>query len=126
MRARLWLTLTTAGCAMIVLAMIAVALVILDKPHFGWLVGTLFLQVVTSGVLTGSLLFLIGAWKLPNPGRWRRAVLLVWGLIALTSPAFGFLFLLPWSFLVLSLPLVITILIGRYRDAAHVHPAVSA
>jgi hypothetical protein len=33
--------------------------------------------------------------------------LLLWALIALTSPAFGMLFLVPWGVLALTLPIVI-------------------
>jgi hypothetical protein len=42
---------------------------------------------------------------------------MVWALIALTSPAFGFLFLLPWGFLAVTLPLVIVALVGAFREA---------
>src|SRR5690242_7125380 len=90
---RRWLLLAKIGVALVVLAMIAVALVLIDKPHFGWMVGTLFLQIITSGVMLGALLVLIGALKLPERWTWRGVFLMVWALIALTSPAFGFLFL---------------------------------
>jgi hypothetical protein len=105
---RLWLVLATLGCVFVVLAMIASALVLLDKPHFGWMVGSAFLAIISSGVIAGGLLVLIasaGQWR-----TWRGIVLIVWGLIAVTSPLFGFLFLLPWSILVLMLPLVIVVL----------------
>jgi MFS family permease len=114
---RRWLIVTTAGCAMIVLAMIVVALVILDKPHFGSLVGTWFLEIITSGLMVGSVLVLVGAWNLPQRKNWRGRLLLAWGVIALTSPAFGLMFLLPWGVLVLTLPVVISILIGAFREA---------
>jgi len=36
--------------------------------------------------------------------------------VALTSPAFGLMFLLPWGVLALSLPLVIAILMRLFRS----------
>jgi hypothetical protein len=110
---RPWLILATVGCAFVVIAMAVVALAIIDKPHFQWLVGSRFLEIITSGVVVGALMLLVGAWKLPVG--WRRRVLLLWSLVALTSPAFGIMFLLPWGALVVSLPLVISILIALFR-----------
>lgn len=107
--------LAIIGCALVVIAMIVSALVILDKEHFGWMVGSTFLPIITSGCLVGGLLVLVGTLKLPERWTWRGIVLLVWALIALTSPAFGFLFLLPWGVLVLMLPLVIPVLVQLYR-----------
>jgi hypothetical protein len=112
---RIWLVLTTIGCTLITLALIVVALVLPDKAHFGWLVGSLFLEVVSSGVIVGSLVLLVGAWNLPGRKRWRGITLLAWGLVALTSPLFGILFLLPWGLLVLLLPVVWMIVIGFFR-----------
>jgi hypothetical protein len=40
---------------------------------------------------------------------------MLWGLIALTSPAFRIMFLLPWGVLALSLPFVVAILIALFR-----------
>ncbi|HEV7768833.1 MAG TPA: hypothetical protein VGQ76_27820 [Thermoanaerobaculia bacterium] len=116
---RPWLILASIGCGLVLLALVAVALAILDKPHFKGMVGTWFLPIITCGVMVGALMVLIAAWKLPVG--WRRRVLLLWSLIALTSPAFGIMFLFPWGLLVLSLPLVISILIGFSRaPATHV------
>jgi hypothetical protein len=112
-----WLLLTAAGCGWIVLAMIAVALVLADKPHFGWLVGTWFLPVMTSGVLLGAILLLVGTWNLPDRRGWRSITLFVWGLVALSSPAFGLMFLLPLGALLLSLPLIVSILVTHFRRA---------
>lgn len=111
-RRRRWLLAATIGCALVVLAMIVAALVIWDKPQFGWLVGTWFLPVITSGVFLGAAILLVAAWNLPERKTWRGIALMIWALIALTSPAFGFLFLGPWTILALSLPLVIWILMG--------------
>lgn len=124
-RRRQWLITASIGCGMVILALVTVGLVLADKPHFGWLVGTLFLQVITCGVLAGALVVLIAAWNLPERKRWQGLTLLAWGLVALVSPAFGFLFLLPWSILALSLPVVIAALIILFkRDVAQ--PAAMA
>jgi hypothetical protein len=112
---RTWLFVALTGCAMIVVAMVVVALVLIDKPHFGGLVGTWFLEVITSGVMVGAVVLLVGAWMLPIRKTWRGYVLLAWGLVALTSPVFGFLFLAPWGLLVLTLPVVIAIFIHLFR-----------
>lgn len=114
--ARRWLTITTVGCAMVALALLTVALVMLDKKHFGWLVGSLFLQTITAGLMVGAIIVLIGAWKLPQRTRWQGITLIVWALIALTSPAFGLLFILPWAVLALLLPLVIAALVTVRRS----------
>lgn len=113
--ARRWLFLALAGFTLILLGMTTTALVIADKPTFGWLVGTLFLPAITSGVIVGSILLLVGTWNLPQRKSWRGVTLLVWGLIALTSPAFGIMFLLPWGFLVLMLPFVIAAFVSLVR-----------
>jgi hypothetical protein len=114
---RRWLILATIGCAMVVVAMATVALVIIDKPLFGRLAGARFLEVITSGVMVGSVILLVGAWNLPERKSWRGVVLLVWGLVGITSPAFGIMFLLPWGLLALSLPLVVWILVTLFRGA---------
>lgn len=112
---RLWVNLCVIGCALVIIAMIVVALVMMDKKHFGWMVGTWFLPVITSGVLAGSLLVLISAWMLPHRKHWRNILLMVWALIGLTSPLFGFLFLLPWGLLAAMLPFVIAALVSLYQ-----------
>ena len=111
-RRPLWPALATTGVVLVVLAMAVSALVIADKENFGWLVGSAFLPAITSGVMVGALLLLVAAWKLPQRRTWRGIALILWGLIALTSPAFGYLFLLPWGLLVLSLPVIIAALVG--------------
>ena len=112
---RRWLMLAIAGTGMVVLTLVTVALVILDKPRFGWLVGSMFLPWITSGVMVGSVLLLVGAWKLPERKRWQGVTLLIWALIALTSPGFGIMFLLPWGVLVLMLPFVIAAFVSLAR-----------
>lgn len=117
-RRRVWLSLATTGVVLVVIAMAVSALVIVDKQRFGWLVGSAFLGVVTSGVILGGLTVVVSAWMLPQRKTWRGIALILWGLIALTSPAFGFLFLLPWGVLALTLPVIIVALVGLYRPAA--------
>lgn len=112
---RRWLMLAVIGCGLVVLAMAVSALVIIDKESFGWLVGTWFLPVIASGCIVGAVMLLVGAWMLPERKTWRGITLLVWALIALTSPAFGYMFLLPWALLVLALPVVISIFITLFR-----------
>lgn len=108
--------LASIGVALVVLAMIVVALVIGAKEQFGWLVGSMFLPIITSGVFIGALLLLVAAWKLPErKNNWRGHFLLVWALVAITSPAFGLMFLLPWAILALTLPVVISILVTFSR-----------
>lgn len=119
-----WLYTAAAGCALVVLTQVVVALVILDKPRFGWLVGSQFLQVITVSIFIGAALVLVAAWKLPERKTWRGIVLMVWALIALTSPLFGILFLLPWGVLVLMLPVVVSILITLFRAARSTGPAL--
>jgi hypothetical protein len=122
MTKRRWLILMTVGFAMMIVAMIVVALVIADKEDFGGLVGPAFLPVITSGVIAGGLLMLIGSLMIPERKTWQGIVLILWSLIAVTSPLFGFMFLLPWGLLAISAPVVIWSLATMLRQA----PARSA
>jgi len=110
-----WLIVATIGVALATLAMLTIALVMLDKTHFGWLVGTWFLEIISSGMIAGGLVLLVGAAFLPERKTWRGILLLVWALVAVTSPAFGLMFLFPWGLLALSLPLIIAILMRFFR-----------
>ena len=114
---RRWLMVAKIGVALVTLAMVVVALVIFAKEQFGELVGPAFLPVITSGVLVGSIMVIVAALRLPERKTWRGIVILAWGLIGLTSPAFGIMFLLPWGLLALSLPVVIWILIALSRTS---------
>ena len=114
---RRWLTIAKIGVALVVLAMIVVGLVLLDKPHFGWLVGTWFTPIVASGVMVGSFVLLIAAWKTGEWRNWRGKFLVLWALIGLTSPVFGYLFLAPWALLAVTLPVVITVLVKLSRTS---------
>jgi hypothetical protein len=114
---RRWLLLATFGCAFVCLAMIVVALVILDKPHFSGMVGANFVPIIASGVFVGAFAVLVAALMLPERRTWRGIALIVWALIAIASPLAGFLFLLPWAVLVATLPLVIVVLTRFYRTA---------
>jgi len=112
---RRWLMVAVIGVALVVLTLVAVALVIFAKEQFKGLVGSAFLPVIGAGVLLGSILVIVAALKLPERRTWRGIFLLVWGLIALTSPAFGYMFLFPWGVLAVLLPVVISILITLHR-----------
>jgi hypothetical protein len=116
-----WLRVATAGVVLVVIPMILSVLVIADKKHFGWMVGSAFLAVTGGGVILGGLLLLVAAIRLPQRKTWRGITLIVWALIAITSPLFGWLFLLPWGVLALLLPVVIVALVGMYRQP---NPAV--
>lgn len=112
-----WLITATIGVALVTLAMLTIALVMLDKTHFGWMVGTWFLEIISSGMIAGGLVLLVGAALLPERKTWRGILLLLWGFIAVTSPAFGLMFLFPWGVLALSLPLIIAILMRFFRTS---------
>jgi hypothetical protein len=112
---RRWLLLATIGCTLVVLGLITTALVAFDKPHFGSMVGTWFLPIITGGVFVGAILVLLAAWNLPDR-TWRRWFLMIWALVAITSPALGYLFLFPWALLAITLPVVIVIL-SRFSSA---------
>jgi hypothetical protein len=113
-----WLIAAAFGCILVVIALVVVALVMIDKPHFGWLVGWMFLPIVTSGVLAGSLILFVSILFLPERKSWRGLTLLAWALIALTSPLLGLMFLLPFGVLAISLPLVIAIFMHLFRATA--------
>lgn len=103
---RTWLYLAIAGCVLVALALAVTCLVIVDKERFGSLVGPAFLPVITGGLFVGAAMLIVGAWNLPVRRTWRGFVLFFWAAVALTSPLFGLLFLLPWGLLVITLPLV--------------------
>src|ERR1700682_5539999 len=46
------------------LALAVLALAMADKTHFGWLIGSLFLEVITSGFMVGAIAVLLGTWML--------------------------------------------------------------
>jgi hypothetical protein len=112
-----WVIAAWIGCVMVLIPMLVVAAVIVDKPHFGWLVKSLFLEFISGGVMVGGLLVFIAAWFLPERKTWRGITLMLWAVIALTSPAFGLMFLLPWGLVAIALPLVIAILLRQSRMA---------
>jgi hypothetical protein len=118
-----WLIAAWIGVVMVLIPMLIVAAVLIDKPHFGWMVQSLFLEFVSGGVMAGGLLVLIAAFFLPERKTWRGITLMVWGLIALTSPGFGLMFLLPWGLVAVGLPLVIAIL---RRQSRMTTPSVGA
>jgi hypothetical protein len=106
---RTWLKVGVVGFVMVLLTLLTVALVILDKPHFGRLVNWAFLPVITSGVIVGGLILFVAALMQPERKSWRGITLIVWSLIAVTSPLFGIMFLFPWGLLAASTPMIIWI-----------------
>jgi hypothetical protein len=110
-----WVIAAWAGMVMVLITILVVAAVILDKPHFGWMVKSLFLEFISAGVMIGGLLVLLAGFFLPERKTGRGITLMLWGLIALTSPGFGLMFLLPWGLVAAALPLVIAILIRQGR-----------
>ena len=114
-RRRGWLILTTAGCVLVLLALLMIGLVLIDKPTFGGMVGPAFLPIITSGVMTGAVLMLVGVWNLPDRKSWRGWTLTIWALVSLTSPALGVMAIAPLGLVALASPLVIAILIGLFR-----------
>jgi len=119
MSRRAWLIVATIGCAFVVIAMGVSTLVVADKSQFGWLVGAWFLPIITSGVIAGGVILLIAAWSIRVEERkWRRYILMAWAVIAVTSPLFGILFLLPWCILAVMLPFVVASLVSLFRANA--------
>ena len=108
-----WLIAAWIGVIMVLIALLAVAALVFDKAQFGWLEKSLFLEVVSGGVMAGGLIVFIAAWFLPERKTWRGITLMLWGLLAVTSPWFGLLFLVPWAVVAVALPLVIAILRRR-------------
>jgi hypothetical protein len=108
---RVWVTTAWVGCAMVLIAILAVAAVSFDKD----IVKPLFLEV-------GGLIVFIAAWFLPDRKNWRGITLMIWGLVAVTSPWFGLLFLVPWAVVAIGLPLVFVIL---RRQSRLTRPAIA-
>jgi MFS family permease len=112
---RRWVNLAMIGCGLVLLVLLTAALVLADKETFGWLVRPMFLPAMSIGAMVGALLMLVAAWNLPQRTKWQGILLMVWALIALTSPAFGFLFLAPWGVLIVLLPFVVAAFVTLRR-----------
>jgi len=108
-----WVIAAWIGCIVVLIAILTVAAVTFDKE----LVKPLFLEFVSGGVMAGGLIVFIAAWFLPDRKTWRGITLMLWGLIAVTSPLFGLLFLVPWAVVAVMLPLVMIILLRHSRLA---------
>lgn len=106
----------TVGCAMISTVLLLAALVIWFKPQFGGLVGPWFLPAASLAVIAGALAVVYGAWKLRVRRGWQWIALLIWAAIALTSPAFGIMFILPLGVVLVTLPVAIVALVTLWRD----------
>lgn len=108
---RRWVRVATLGVVIVCAVLLTAALVIFDKPSFGGLVGPRFLPIMAVSVIVGGLLTVVGGWKLHPGRRWRKVVLVAWGVIAVVSPGFGYLFIAPWTLLAVLLPAVIGALV---------------
>jgi hypothetical protein len=117
-----WLLITIAGFAIILIVFVISALVIFAKDQFGDLVGRRFLPTITGAIFLGAIAMIAGAIKLRTYRTWHWVALLLWALIALISPAFGFLFLVPWSVMAVSIPVVIVAMVALWRRADAVEP----
>ena len=115
---RLWLRVASIGVAFSIVTMIACALIVADKARFGFLVNEWFLPIIWSGVTVGGILVFIAGLMLPRKMNWRVMILIIWGLIAITAPLFGIMFLGPWCVLAAMLPFVIAALVKLSREAA--------
>lgn len=107
-----WLIASTIGVALCALAMLAVG-VATFRPE---IVGQWFLPIMAGGMVVGGFVLFVSAWFLPERKSWRGITLVLWGFVALTSPAFGWVFLYPWCLLALTLPLIVVILRKFFRD----------
>lgn len=92
------------------LALVTVCLVTFAKDQFSWLTGSGFLMSVVGMVLAGALALIVAALLLPVPKTWRTWVVVLWSVVALTSPLFGWVFLLPWALLLVTAPVIFVIL----------------
>ena len=90
--------------------MAIVCLVIFAKEQFSWLVGSAFLGSVVAMVLAGGIALIVSALLLPIAKTWRTWVVILWSIIAVTSPLFGIMFLLPWGLLLVTAPVIFVIL----------------
>lgn len=109
--------MASVGFGLILFALAMVCLVLFAKEQFGWLVGSRFLGSVVALVLGGALLMIVAVLMLPAERKhWMGWAVLVWALIAITSPLFGFMFLLPWGVLFFSAPLILVVLVLWFRE----------
>lgn len=115
MTQRRWMILVATGFAMVMVAIIVVCLVIIAKAQFQWLVGSAFLGSIVGLVLLGGLLMLVATFMLPDRWSWRSILVIVWSLIAVTSPLFGIMFLMPWAVLLFASPFVVMVLWQWFR-----------
>ena len=116
-RRRRLLYIATAGVALILLVFLMAAVVLWDKEQFGWLVTWQFLPATSIAAMLGSLAIIVAVFLLPERSTWAGRGVILWGLIGLVSPAFGFLFLAPWGLMLVTAPLVIWALLRWLKRA---------
>jgi hypothetical protein len=117
-RRRRLLYVATAGVTLILLVFLMGALVLFDKEQFGWLVTWQFLPATSIAAMLGSLAIIVAVFMLPERATWAGRGVMLWALIGLVSPAFGFLFLAPWGLMLITAPLVIWALRSWFTSAS--------
>lgn len=114
---RSWLLLAGGGLLIITGILIIVALVTVEKTRFADLTGGEFLLTIVGGLFVGALAMLVGTLKCVTGRGWRRITLIAWALLAIGSPAFGWMIILPWLAMAISLPLVIAAYYGLWQQS---------
>lgn len=109
------LALAGGGFLGTIAILVIVTLVIVDKPRFGALVGSRFLQTVVGGLLLAAVVMLFGAFTCARGYGWRKTILITWALTGLCSPAFGWIIMLPWAAMIATLPVVIAAFYGLWQ-----------
>lgn len=104
------------GFALTMLGIFA-AIVATLKPGFARVFDQYFLPSIAGLVFVGAFVLLVAVLLQPYRKTPRAIGVILWTLIALTSPLFGWLFLVPWALLLLTAPLVYVALNGWSRTA---------
>jgi hypothetical protein len=118
MPARRWTPLAWIGFALVMVALFTTCLVLVAKDRFDWLVsGSYYLQSIIGLIFVGAIALIVAIALSPYRKTWRGIGVIVWALIALTSPLLGYLFLLPWALMLLTAPLVFAALYSWSRAA---------
>ncbi|HYI09957.1 MAG TPA: hypothetical protein VEK57_12935 [Thermoanaerobaculia bacterium] len=118
MPTRRWVLLGWIGYGMVLLVIFTVCLVLFAKEQFSWLVGSMFLPAIGGMIFVGALAVLLAALMPPYRKTGPAIGVAIWALIALTSPLFGLMFLMPWSLLLLTAPLVLLALFTWWKQTA--------
>lgn len=114
---RRWVLAASAGFLGITCILMVVMLVVMDKPRFGGLAGSRFLQTIVIGMLLGAIVMLVSAFNCVRGHGWRKLTLIAWALVGLASPAFGWMIILPWAAMAAFLPVVLVAFYGLWHQA---------